>query len=318
MIDFVLGIALAAMLVRGWLRGMVREVFDLVGLVVGIWIAFRLSAPFGEFLSDSFGLEPEVGRIGGGLVLFIMFGVLMSIGAHYLTKVMNLPGLTLVNRVGGAAVAVGWGILLVLVVVSVLSVLPIPASWREQLEGSNVVTAIAGEDAVPRRALEALAGDDVMASVASIRGLFGSGRAVPVDDEVLDIPPPSPDELTPRPEEAADVVELVNEHRVGVGLGAAVSVGAMDRLALEHATRSYRAGEVTRIPACDAELAADGYQVLRCENGVALAGTADGAFEGIAATAEGAAMLQSPDLDRVGVAVVDGPTGRLVVIILAG
>ena len=30
MIDFVLGLALAAMLVRGWMRGMVREAFDLI------------------------------------------------------------------------------------------------------------------------------------------------------------------------------------------------------------------------------------------------------------------------------------------------
>ena len=52
MLDFVLGLFLAALLVRGWVRGLVRELLDLVGLVVGLWIAFKLSQPFGDFLAN--------------------------------------------------------------------------------------------------------------------------------------------------------------------------------------------------------------------------------------------------------------------------
>lgn len=318
MIDFVLGLALAAMLVRGWFRGLVREVFDLIGLVVGIWIAFRLSVPFGEFLSGSFGVEPEVGRIGGGLVLFLLFGVLMSVAAHYLTRLMNLPGLSLVNRVGGAGVAVGWGVLVVLVLLSIVTVFPVPAGWRDGLDDSRVVQAIAGEDALPLRAFEGLAGDDVMAAVSSIRDLFGSGRVVPVGEDVYEIPPADPEELRLERDEAESVLERMNEHRVGAGVGAVVAVSAMTSLAEQHAIDRYQDGRVGRIQACAARLAAESYQVLRCDNGVALAGTAAGGFEGILGTPEGLSMVESSDFDRAGVAVVDGPTGRLLVLILAG
>src|SRR5919106_1528090 len=157
MIDFVLGLVLAGMLVRGWLRGFVREALDLVGLIVGLWLAFRLSAPLGDFLTDSFGVGPEAARIGGGILLFVLFGALLSVAAHYLSKVMNLPGLSLVNRVGGAAVAVGWGILIVLILVSLIEVLPISTEWRDDIGESNVVQLIAGEDALPRRFVESLA-----------------------------------------------------------------------------------------------------------------------------------------------------------------
>jgi hypothetical protein len=44
MFDFVLGIGLAGLAVRGWLRGFVREVLDLVSLVLGIFVALLLSA----------------------------------------------------------------------------------------------------------------------------------------------------------------------------------------------------------------------------------------------------------------------------------
>jgi membrane protein required for colicin V production len=318
MIDFVLGLALAAMVVRGWMRGMVRELFDLVGLVLGIWIAFRLSIPFGEFLSASFSLEPEVGRIGGGLILFLLLGVLLSVAAHYLTKLMNLPGLSLINRAGGAAIAVGWGILIVLVVLSVLTVFPVPDTWRDQIRGSRVAEAIAGDDAAPRRVFESLAGDDVMAAVSSIRELFGSGRAVPVGDEVYEIPPANAEEVQLAREEAEAVLDQVNEHRVGVGVGAVAAIPTITELAEQHAMARYRDGQIRRIAECAAELTAHSYRVIRCDNAVALAGTAAGGLEGILATPEGAAMIEGADLDRGGVGVADGPTGRLVVIILAG
>lgn len=318
MIDFVLGLALAAMLVRGWMRGLVREVFDLVGLVLGIFVAFRLSAPVGEFLADSFSLEPEVGRIGAGLLLFLVLGVLMSVAAHYLTRFMNLPGLSLVNRVGGAAVAIGWGVLLVLVILSVITVFPVPDSWREGLDDSNVVQAISGEEAVPRQAFQTLAGDDVMAAVAAIRDLFGTGRAVPVEDEVLEVPPARRSELFLAGDEADVVVERINEHRVGLGLRAVATIPVITTLAEDHAIERYRQGEISRIQDCAAILATRSYQALRCDNGVALAGTATGGLEGILGTTEGAALIENPDLDRAGVAVADGPTGRLLVVILAG
>jgi uncharacterized membrane protein required for colicin V production/uncharacterized protein YkwD len=318
MLDFVLGLGLAGMLVRGWLRGFVRETLDLVGLVLGILIAFRLAGPFGDFLTDNFDIAPEPARIGGGIVLFVLVGVLLSVAAHYLSRMMDLPGLSTVNRAGGAAVAAGWGALIVLVLVSLISVAPVPDSWRTRIEESRVVEVIAGEDAVPRRLFETVAGDDVMSALAAIRGIFGSTRAVPVGAEVLAIPPAAEDEVRQLRDEAQQVLDEVNEHRVDLGLRALAPIGAITELAEEHAVALYRQGMLQRLQDCAASLAARGYQVLRCDNGVALAATSSGAYDGIFETPEGRAMVETPDFDRAGAAVVDGPTGRLLVLILAG
>jgi membrane protein required for colicin V production len=316
--DFVLGLALAAMLLRGWTRGFVREALDLVGLVLGIWIAFRLSAPFGEFLSDSFGMSPEFARIGGGVALFVLFGATLSIAAHYLSKMMSLPGLSMVNRVGGAAVAMAWGTAIVLILVSLISLLPIPAGWRRQLDESKVVAAIAGPDALPRDLFESLAGDNVMSAMAAIREIFGSSRAVATGDQVLEIPRADEGDLSQSRDEAADLIERINEHRVGLGLGAVQPVAAITSLAEDHAMDRYRSGMLVRLQDCRTTLAQRSYQVLYCDNGVALAGTSAAAYQGILDSEDGEEMLGTSELDRAGVAVVDGPTGRLVVIILAG
>lgn len=318
MIDFILGLALAAMLVRGWTRGFVRETLDLVGLVLGIWIAFRLSQPFGDFLTATFDVSSEIARIGGGILLFVLFGVLLSVAAHYLSRVMNLPGLSMVNRVGGAAVAIGWGVVIVLIVVSLAAVLPLPDSWHEELDDSNIVQFVAGEDALPRQFFESLAGDNVMAAMAAISDVFGSARAVPEGDEVLEFPAADPDEVRQVRGEAEAILDQINAHRVAAELDAVAPIGPMTKLAEEHAANLYEAGTLQRIENCVLALASRGYQVPRCDNSIGLASTAVAAFDEIRETEGGVAMLENPDFDRAGVAVVDGPTGRLLVIVLGG
>jgi len=316
MIDFVLGLALAAMLVRGWMRGFVRETLDLVSLVLGLLVAFRLSSPFGDFLTNSFGVSPEVGRVGGGIVLFVLFGALLSVAAHYLSRMMNLPGLSMVNRVGGAGVAVGWGVLIVLVLVSLVSVFPIPDSWRDQIEESNVVGLIAGEDAIPRSFVESLAGDNVMTAIASIQQLFGSSRVVPEGDQILEIPPAGDDEIRQVRSEAEIVLDQLNEDRISVGLRAVTPVEVLTGLAESHGQSSYTRGRLERMQDCAFALDERSYQVASCDNAVALAGTALAGYAGIYDSAGGRTTIETPAFDRAGVAVVDGPTGRMIVIVL--
>ncbi|NIR36702.1 MAG: CvpA family protein, partial [Actinobacteria bacterium] len=102
MLDFLLGLYLAGLLLRGWIRGFVKELLDLAGLVLGVIVAFRLSGPFGDVIADRFGVTPEWARIGAGIALFIIVGLGLAVVAHLLGKVMRLPGLNLSNRLLGA------------------------------------------------------------------------------------------------------------------------------------------------------------------------------------------------------------------------
>jgi len=315
MLDFVLGIALAALLVRGWVRGFVREILDLVGLVVGLWIAFRLSAPLGDFLTGAFGTTPEVARIGAGITLFVLFGATMGIAAHYLSKVMRLPGLNMVNRVGGSAVAIAWGVALVLVIVNVVRVFPIPDSWEEQLDQSRVVQSIAGPGAFPQELFERLAGDSVIGALATIQSLFGTSRVVPEPQEIVEIPSAHEDEIRQVRDDADDVLTQLNEFRAGAGLGALQPSDALNSLAESRASAMYTSGQLFR-SACLDEAADNGVRVVSCLDVVALAGTALGGLEGIKESDSGRAALVSPAFDRTGISVVDGPTGRLLLIVL--
>jgi len=316
--DLILGLLLAALLVRGWSRGLVREVLDLAGLVAGLLIAFRLSAPFGDFLTQRFGTGPEAARIGAGVALFALLAVSMSFAARLLSKVMSLPGLNLVNRLGGAAVAAGWGLALALVVLNVALVLPIPETWKGEVRDSRVAHAIAGPEAAPQRAFEGFVGDNLLGSLATIQDLFGSSRAVPRPGEELQAPPAPADEVRQVPGEAASVLAEINRFRTGLELSPLLESEGMTGVAEARATSMYVSGRLHITPDCFADLAGSGVRVASCGEAAALAGTALAALEGILESGHGEAELSAPAYDRVGVSVAEGPTGRLLVVLLGG
>ncbi|MGH8872796.1 MAG: CvpA family protein [Acidimicrobiia bacterium] len=320
MIDFVLGLFLAGLLVRGWLRGFVREALDLVALIVGLWIALRLSGPLGEFLTDRFGVGPEAATIGAGVTLFILFGLAMSVAAHFLSRVMTLPGLNLINRFGGAAVAALWGIAIVLVVVNVARVLP--GGWEAGFESSAVAQSIAGPDAIPQRVFETVAPDGVLGSLAAIQGLFGADRAIPEGNEVLAIPPARPDEVRQVRGETEAVLDRVNEHRAGLGLAALGRSGGLDGIAESRAVGMYTGGRLSRNHPPGGNVATDvasaGIRLVVAGENLALASSTRAAFDGMLDSPTALAQFSISAYDRTGISVVAGPTGRLVVIVMGG
>ncbi|MGC2239800.1 MAG: CvpA family protein [Acidimicrobiia bacterium] len=322
MLDFILGLFLAGLLVRGWLRGFVREALDLVGLVVGLFIAFKLSGPLGDFLTERFGVGPEVATIGGGIVLFLLFGIATSIAAHYLTRVMSLPGLNLINRFGGAMVATAWGVAILVVVLNVARVSPLPDTWKSQIDDSSVAQALVGTDALPQGLLSAIAGENVLGHLTAIQDLFGQGRVVPEGDEVVSIPPAASDEVRQVRDDANEVLSWVNEYRAGQGLRALGNSESLQAIAEQRGVGMYTNGRISRDTPVGLGVAADlseaGVRLAEVGENLALASSARAGFDGILESITGKQELEIPDYDRVGIAVVDGPTGRLLVMVLGG
>ena len=320
MIDFVLGLFIAGLLLRGWLRGFVREALDLVALFIGLWIAFRLSGPLGEFLTDRFSVSPEVATIGAGVVLFLLFGVAMSIAAHYLSRVMSLPGLNLINRLGGAAVAALWGIAIILVVINLARV--VPGGWDARFEDSSVAQAIAGPDAAPQQVFETMAPDGVLGSLAAIQGLFGVNRIVPEGNEALAIPPAAPDEVRQVRDETAGVLEQVNEHRTGLGLSALGRSAGLDGIAESRAIGMYTSGRLSRdYPpggSVATDVAAAEIRLAVVGENLALASSARAAVDAMLGSPTALSQFAISAYDRTGISVVEGPTGRLLVIVMGG
>ncbi len=322
MIDFVLGLGLAALIVRGWLRGLVREAIGLAVIVVGIFLAFRLAGPMGAVVSGMSGAGEDAARIAGGIIVFLLVSVGGAVASWIVHKgVRALPGLTTVNRLGGAAFSGLAGLLAATLVVSVLTLLPLPSGMAGALDGSALVRVMTDGDGLPQRLLGVVSFDRVLAAALELHEGTGEHRLVAPERGRIPIEPAEPDDLARRPKAANKIGELVNASRVDADADPLPRSDALDQVALDHAQALYQRGRLShnsgeggigyRLRAADIPVVASG-------EAVALAPSPRSAHEIIAADRVGRADLADRAYRRMGVAAVRGPLGLLVVVVFAG
>lgn len=106
-VDVVIIAFVSLFAVRGYLRGLFREVFSLLGLLVGFIVAARYYEPVARFWQDSWQFSPFLLHILSfvaiffvGYLLLNVLGLLLHRSAHFLF----LGGL---NRLGGVVVGAG-------------------------------------------------------------------------------------------------------------------------------------------------------------------------------------------------------------------
>ena len=322
MLDFVLGLYLAGLAVRGWLRGFVKELLDLLGLVLGVVLGFRLSEPVGNFFVDRFAVTPEWARIGAGIAIFVLIGTAVSIFAHYLGRFVQLPGLKLSNRALGSAFAVTWGVFLILVFASIVQLLPLPEAVDETIDESTVASAIAGEGSQARQLFESAAGDDVVTTLLALEPLIGSQRVILEDEETASIPPTERERLEVSETEAREVFRFLNEERVAAGEAPlAFSEGLAD-VALGHALDMYTNGFVSHVSPTTGRVGdrvrASGIRLAQVGENLALAASSRAVHDGFVDSESHRENLLRSAWDRVGVAAVRGPYGLMVVQVFGG
>ncbi len=322
MLDFVLGLYLAALTVRGWVRGFVKEALDLAGLVVGVFVGFRMSAPIGDFLADRFDVTPEWARLGAGIVIFVLVGVGFSILASMLGRFVSLPGLNLSNRLLGTGVAVAWGIFLILVLVSIIEAVRVPDAVAEAIDESTVLTALAGPEAAPRDMLESVAGDDVIGSLLALKSIAGAERVILNDDDVFEMPPSPSSELSESPFEATESFELLNKERVAAGRPPLAPSEGLSAVALGHAIDMYTNGFVSHASPTTGgirdRVESFGIRLTIVGENLALASSTRAVHDGFVGSESHRRNMLERSYDRVGIGAVDGPYGLLVVQVFGG
>ncbi len=111
----IIGLTIAA----GLIKGFVKQVLSISGVVIGYLVAVKLYEPLSEIISGS--KESSGTRIVTFLLIFVIFIVLAAVSTKLAEKFIEFAGITWANRLAGAAIGLLKGILIVLVIVGVLS-----------------------------------------------------------------------------------------------------------------------------------------------------------------------------------------------------
>jgi uncharacterized membrane protein required for colicin V production/uncharacterized protein YkwD len=319
-LDLILGLILVGLVVRGWMRGLAREALGLAVVVAGTVVAFRSSSLVGPWVERISGASPDTARVVAGIAVFLLISIAAGVVSHFVHRgIQALPGLSTVNRVAGAALAAAAYVVVLTVVVSLLAVAPVPHAVADQVDGSVVAGRVTDPTGMAQRMLRLLAGDRVMQVVLQLEELAGVPRIVPAPGETVEIPPAEAADLTVRPDDAAEIFEMLNRERVAAGVDPVVRSAALDEVAQRRAEDMYASGKVARrTDGLRDDLMDLGIPTVARAEVVALAATPASAHEGLHDDESTGPEQVGHDYLKVGVAVVEGPLGLMVVEVLAG
>ena len=322
LIDVVAVVAFAVLLVRGWVRGFVREAMDLAALIVGTVLAFRLAPVVGKAVSGMFGWSEAAGRLLGGTIVF--FGV--GVGAALLTRLIEqrftMPGLTRVNRAGGAGLAAAWGVFVATLILTIGVVLPMPSAVAGTLDDSIVTRTLTDPEGIPQEVFTDLAGDRIVEALVNLRELVGDRRVIIGPGEVLEIPPADPNRLREDPAAARAIFEKVNAAREDAGVPRLRWRDDLAEVAAGHVLEMYLVGyfahESPETGTVGDRLRAAGISYAIAGENLALAATPDEVHDGLMDSPGHRANILSGEFRRVGIAVVRGPLGLMTVQVFTG
>jgi uncharacterized protein YkwD/uncharacterized membrane protein required for colicin V production len=322
MVDFLLGLYFAGIVVRGWLRGFARELMDLVGLIVGLALAFRLSGVAGGLIQPWAGTSDVISRLVGGLAVFLVVGVAASIGAHFLQRILKLPGLALSNRFLGALLASLWALFLGVLILSLLVVLPLPASVDEPLQSSRVARYLTDPSSPAQSVFQAVSGDRVLGALLNLEDLVGGKEVILQEGQTLDIPVATANQLREDADGASEVFDLLNRARVDASLDPLAWSQALADVAQSYAREMYLGGFFSHDSPVSGtvvdRVAAAGIPYVIVGENLALAATPRSVHDGLMASPSHRANILNPEFTRVGVGAVQGPLGLMVVEVFQG
>ncbi len=102
LVDILIWAVLLVFVIKGFLKGLVREVCSLFGLVAGGWAAFKYYPFLADAIRSFISIPHHLALSLAFILIFLVMGLLFFLLGHLLTVVFKIMLLGGINRVGGA------------------------------------------------------------------------------------------------------------------------------------------------------------------------------------------------------------------------
>lgn len=135
-IDILIIAVLIAFLVKGFMKGLVREVSSLLGLITGAWAAFKYYPFTATVIRPYIHLPFNVAAVLSFVLIFLLIGLLFFFLGHLFTVVFKIALLGGVNRVGGVVFGFLQGSLILCILLALAVSRPVPEMVRVKIQGS--------------------------------------------------------------------------------------------------------------------------------------------------------------------------------------
>jgi membrane protein required for colicin V production len=141
LVDILIWVVLLAFMVKGFMKGLIREVCSLLGLLMGSWAALKYYHPLALAIRPYIHLPQNVSSVLSFFAVFITIGLLFFFLGRLLTVVFKIMLLGGMNRVGGVIFGMLQGALLLCLLLYFGTAKPMPAKLKGSLTKSSTARA---------------------------------------------------------------------------------------------------------------------------------------------------------------------------------
>ncbi|MCF6179542.1 MAG: CvpA family protein [Geopsychrobacter sp.] len=138
LVDILILVILGIFLLKGVLRGLLREVCTLLGLVLGGLLAFYLHVPLSQWFMGMFHWPSQLCVTISFLLVFLLTVVVFGALGYLLNRFAKLTFMTGVNRILGAIFGMAQGVVLLSLILFALNAADLPGNFNQQLKKSEL------------------------------------------------------------------------------------------------------------------------------------------------------------------------------------
>jgi uncharacterized protein YkwD len=298
--------------VTGWRAGFIATTYGLVSWIAALVIALALQGPVSSLLASATPLPGPIARaaVFVGLLLLVETA-LAFVGGTFVRPLIfavhRIRLLAALDRVLGVFPAVGRTLLIAAIGLAALLVLPVGNDVRAAIDGSRAARALVSEIAALQPYLGALATERDGAPLFVTR--LGENER-----QTLDLPDTLA--LEPDPEAERQMLALVNEERVNVGLAPLELDPRLVPVARAHSSEMFRLkyfGHESPVSGSPFDrISAAGITFHRAGENLAYAHSVAVAHRGLMESPGHRENILRPEFTRIGIGVISaGPYGRM-------
>ena len=192
-IDIIILVILCTFFVMGFTRGLIKQVGSLVGYFVALWAASHYYGFVADYIKKGLsGWQPLlagplsilVGFLGAYIIAAFLWHLLINLVDGLFRLFSIVPFLNMTNRLGGGAIGLAEGVLLLSAVAYVILNFPFSQEITDKLRKSALIPPLEQISGIVRPLLPALAqnGQGLLNSIPGIPGFFSETSGAPQID----------------------------------------------------------------------------------------------------------------------------------------
>ena len=142
-IDLSIMIIILLNIIIGIYRGIIRGIINLLGLMVAIFLAIFWFKEVGEYINLHTQLSKDIANLLGFVLIFFSIYLIARIIEIILKKIFSLLLISWIDTLGGALFGLIKGLLIVGILLVIITLVPLPVFFKEQLENSFLANRLA-------------------------------------------------------------------------------------------------------------------------------------------------------------------------------